>query len=177
VTDLERIAVLGTSGSGKTATARQLASKLAISHVELDALHWEPDWKEAETAVMRQRVTQATSGARWVVDGNYSVVRDIVWQRATHLIWLDYPFMIVMFRVIRRTLRRVITQEELWHGNRERWSAQFLSKDSLFLWVIQTHWKHRRDYPPQFHLPEHAHLKVVHLRSPKQTDDWLAQIG
>src|SRR5437016_1896693 len=77
-----RIVVIGTSGSGKTTQARHLSERLGIPHVELDALHWVPGWTEAPTDALRERVTEALAGDAWLVDGNYSVVRDIVWPRA-----------------------------------------------------------------------------------------------
>ena len=70
---MQRISIIGTSGSGKTTLAREISQRLAISHVELDKLHWEPNWVEVPNDVMRERVSQAVSGNTWVgksPDGN-----------------------------------------------------------------------------------------------------------
>ncbi|PSN09965.1 adenylate kinase, partial [filamentous cyanobacterium CCP5] len=67
----QRIVVIGTSGSGKTTLARQIAQSLQVTHIELDALHWEPHWTPAAPEVFRERVTIALAGDRWVADGNY----------------------------------------------------------------------------------------------------------
>lgn len=172
---LMRIAVVGTSGSGKTTLARQISQILAIRHVELDALHWEPNWTEAPKDVFRDRVLQALSGDSWVVDGNYSAVRDIVWGQADTIVWLDYSLPVMLSRVVRRTLRRVLMQEELWSGNRESWQTTF-SRDSIILWVLQTYKKNRKEYPILLSKPEYAHLKLVHLRSPRNTQNWLSSL-
>ena len=82
--------MIGVSGSGKTTLARQIARTLALPHVELDALYWEANWQAASRPVFRGRVQEATAGDAWVVDGNYSQSRDIVWSRATHLAGWDY---------------------------------------------------------------------------------------
>jgi len=60
----------------------------------------------------------------WVVDGNYeAVVSDgPIWRRADTVVWLDVPKRVAMWQVTTRTLRRAVTREELWHGNREEWS-------------------------------------------------------
>ncbi|HAJ60532.1 MAG TPA: adenylate kinase [Cyanobacteria bacterium UBA8543] len=171
----QRISVVGTSGSGKTTLARQISQCLAIPQVELDALHHEPNWTEAPIDVFRQRVEHSLSGDKWVVDGNYSKVRDIVWSRADTVVWLDYPLPVIMGRVVRRTFRRVVTQEELWNGNRETWQTMF-SRDSIILWALTTYRKKREQYPILFKQPEYAHLKVVHLRSPKTTQAWLKNL-
>lgn len=169
---MQRICVVGTSGSGKTTLAKQLSQRLAIPHVELDMLHWEPNWLEVSDDVMRERVSQALSGETWVVDGNYSQVRDIVWGRADTVVWLDYPFWVVMKQIVWRTLHRVMTQQEVCNGNRETWKKA-LSGDSIILWALKTYHKKRKDYPILFQKLEYAHLQVIHLRSPQATQNWV----
>jgi len=169
-----RLAVVGTTGCGKTTLAQRLSLLLHIPHVELDALHWGPNWTEAPDALFRERVDLALQGNAWVTDGNYHVVRDIVWSRANAVIWLDYPLAVIMTRLFWRTLQRALTQEELWSGNRERLRAAFFSRDSIFLWALKTYGRRRREYPLLLARPEHAHLAVVHLRSPSEAEKWLA---
>jgi adenylate kinase family enzyme len=168
----QRIAIVGTSGSGKTTLARQISQQLEIPHIELDALHWEPNWLEAPIDIFQARVTEALRGDRWVVDGNYSKVRDIIWRRADTIVWLDYAFPVVLGRLMKRTIWRVTTRQELWNGNREGLRETF-SQDSIVLWMLRTHWQHRKTYPLLFQQPEHAHLKVVRLSSPQKTQRWL----
>lgn len=168
-----RIAVVGTTGSGKTTTAEEIARRLGLPHIEIDALHWGPDWTPAPPEFLRQRVDEQTLGEAWVIDGNYGAVREIVWSRADTLVWLDLPFLVVMGRLLWRTLRRIVMREALWGVNRETWRAQFLSRDSLFLWAVKTHWRRRREYAELLSLPEYAQLQVVRLRSPRAVRAWL----
>jgi hypothetical protein len=46
-------------------------------------------------------------------------------------------------------------------------------RDSLFLWVLQSRPRHRREYPRLLEQPEYAHLKLIRLRSPRETEEWL----
>ncbi len=156
-----KIAIVGTSGSGKTTLARQTSQRLAIPHVELDALHWEPNWTEATIDVFRSRVEKALSGDAWVVDGNYSKIRPLVWSRADTIVWLDYSFAIVMGQILQRTIRRVVLREDCCNGNRETFQKAFLSSDSVIVWAIQTYQKNRRKYAILFQQPEFMHLKKV----------------
>jgi len=128
-----KIAIVGTSGSGKTTLARQMSQRLAVPHIELDALHWEPNWTEATIDVFRSRVKTALSGDAWVVDGNYSKIRPLVWSRADTIVWLDYSFAIVMGQILQRTIRRVVLREECCNGNRETFQKSFLSGDSVIV--------------------------------------------
>src|SRR5437870_1299209 len=126
-----RIVVVGTTGSGKTTTAGRMAEIVGAPHVELDALHWEADWTEADTETFRRRIVEATAGERWVVDGNYAKGRDLVWPRAEMIVWLDYSIVRIFRHLFFRTTRRIVTQEELWAGNRERFRTGFMSRESL----------------------------------------------
>lgn len=169
-----RVAVVGTTGAGKTTLARHLAHRLAVPHVELDALYWGPNWTPVPADLFRQRTALAVAEDAWVMDGNYHVVRDLVWSRATTVVWLDYPLLLILARLLRRTLRRTLSREELWSGNRERFREQFLSRESLFLWAFRTYRRRRREYPAFFKEPAYSHLAVVRLSSPRATEDWLA---
>lgn len=172
---MRRVSVVGTTGSGKTTLARQIGDRLGLPHVELDALYWDANWTSAPPALFHARAQQALAGETWVVDGNYSKVRDIVWSRADTIVWLDYALPVILFRLIRRTVGRVATQEPLWNGNREQFRSAFLSRDSILVWALRTHWRHRRDYSCLLARPENAHLAVVRLCAPAQTARWLDQ--
>ena len=175
-----RVVVVGTSGSGKTTVARELAEHLGVVHVVLDALNFEPGWVGLDRHApdeFRRRVKQAVAGDAWVVDGNYSIVRDLVWPKATAVVWLDYPLWLALWRLLRRTFHRVFAKEVLWQGNTESFQSQFLSRDSLFLWAVQSHARRRRTYPAALAQPEHAHLAVVRHRSPRETRAWLQRIA
>ncbi len=172
----QRIAVIGTTGSGKKTLARAMAARLDIPHVELDALHWGPNWTAPPHSDLRACVTAALDSECWVVDGNYSKVRDIIWVRAETAVWLDYSLPVTLWRLTRRTLRRLAKREVLWNGNRESWRQQFLSRESLFLWSWQTHGQHRRMYPVLFSQKEFAHLNVVKLNTPRDATDWLSAL-
>lgn len=172
----QRIAIVGTTGSGKTTLAQAVAHRLQIPHIELDALYWEPHWTPAPDDEFRSRVATAISPDRWVTDGNYSKVRELVWKRADTIVFLDYPFWLVLRRLLGRTVRRSLQKEPLWSGNRESLRQSFFSSDSILLWLFRTYARNRRKYPALLQQPEYQHLAVVHLRSPQDTELWLTKL-
>jgi hypothetical protein len=170
---LTRVVVVGTSCSGKTTLARRLATSLGTQHFELDALHWGPKWTPRPD--FKQEVLAAAQQPRWVVDGNYSAVRDILWRRCTAIVWLDYSFARVFSRALRRTIRRVVTGERLYDGNRETIRNTLLDSEAPLWLVVRTHGKRRREFPELFRRPEYRHATVIHLRAPAAAEMFLAE--
>jgi adenylate kinase family enzyme len=174
---MNRISVIGTSGSGKTAFANKFAGILRIPHVEPDALHWEADWVPAHREVFRSRVREAVGSERWVVDGNYSKsARDLVWGRADTIVWLDFSFTVTIGRVLRRTIYRLATGEKRCNGNREKVGLA-LSRDSILLWALQRYKRHRMEYPLLLATQEQRGARIVRLHSPKEADRWLMRLA
>jgi hypothetical protein len=170
--DLDRVAVIGTSCCGKTTFARRLAADLGMRHVELDALYWGPFWTPRPG--FRDEVQAAAQQQRWVIDGNYSAVRDIVWPRCTAIVWLDYSFARVFSQAIRRTLRRIVARERLHGGNRETIRGAFFEADGIPWWVVRTHGRRRREFPELFPRPEYGHAATIRLPTAAAAEAFLA---
>lgn len=170
---MRRILVIGTTGSGKTTLARQLGQVLGLPHAEQDAWNHHPGWQEAPLAEFRAQVDAFTAQPGWVMDGNYTKAQDISWPRADTAVWLDYSAPTVFWRLLRRTLQRMWTREELWNGNRERWQT-LLSRDGILSWFFRTHWKNRTRNRQK--LARYPHLDVVRLRSPAETERWVRRL-
>ncbi len=174
---MKRIVIIGATGSGKTTLAGQLARLLDSPHIELDALHWNPNWQASTPEDFIEKVDAATKKHAWVTDGNYTTkIAHLVWTRADTVVWLDYSFRLTFFRLLSRTLRRTFTREECCNGNRES-LGNLLSKDSILLWLFQSYWRHRREYSQKLSEPNYQHLRKVRLRSPKETARWLEQLS
>ena len=167
-----RINVKGTSGSGKTTFAQELARRLGLPFVELDALHHGPNWAEPTDEEFRARVREAIEAAPdgWVIDGNYDrKLGELVLGPSEKIVWLDLPFALKLRRLLRRTIRRILDDVELWSGNKESWRGAFWGRDSLFWWMVKTHFRHRREWPARFA----GDRRFVRLRSVREAREWL----
>lgn len=174
----QRIVVIGTTSSGKSTLAKQIAEKIDLQFVELDALYWEENWMPAPIFVFFERVENAVEADNWVIAGNYSSVRHIVWKRAQTIIWLDYPFHIVFWRLIARTIHRVVAKELLWGKNVENgWThLKVWSPDSLIYWLFKSYWRRKREIPLLLTFPKHQHLTLIHFKHPREAEQWLQNL-
>ena len=171
--------MVGNSGSGKTTVARELAARLGAEHIELDALFHQPGWQELNRDTFRAVVAERAEGERWVMCGNYSSALDVVWARADTVVWLDLPRRVVMRRVVGRTVRRSLTREELWNGNREplanlyRWDPE----RSIIRWAWTHHAVYHRRFADAMVDPRWASLPFVHLTTPEAVRSFVAGVA
>ena len=151
--------------------SRHLSARLNIPHIELDALNWQPGWRDLtryDPEEFERRVTHAIDAPDWIADGNYVSVRDQIWARATDLVWLDYERRVIMKRVVIRSLGRVMLRTELWSGNRERWS-NFVRPSHPIRWAWRSWEQQRSDTELRVQSAKFAHLTVLRLRTPRET--------
>lgn len=167
---IRRVSVVGVPGSGKTTFGGRLAAVLAVPIVELDAIIHQAGWNDLALAEFRSRVTEAIAGESWVVDGNYPNVLDLVWARADTVIWLDPPRRVAMRRVIARTLRRALTRQQLWNGNREpltnfyRWDPEL----NIIRWTWVKYPEYAVGYRRAMDHPAHDRLRFIRLATARQ---------
>lgn len=107
-----RIQIIGVIGAGKSTFARQLGEELSIPVCELDPLFHESRAGGALSAEDAQRTIQDLVGSsdEWILDGNHWVqLKDISYNRATDILWIDTPLPLTLWRVITRTIWEVLT--------------------------------------------------------------------
>ena len=136
--------IKGVSCSGKSTLGYKLSKVLDIPLTMLDELYWLPGWQENSIENFTEKVQKILSNENWVIDGNYSKLNKVTKITPDYIIWLDYPFHTIIWRCMKRSFHRIVKQEIVCNGNKETLRAVF-STDSLFLWIIKTYWKRKKD--------------------------------
>jgi adenylate kinase family enzyme len=173
---LKKIAIVGSSCSGKTTLSKVLEKQLKIKRIELDAINWQPDWQELDYDEFTKIVDEETRAESWVVDGNYqSRVKGLTLKRADTIIWLNLPFSTVYRRLFSRLYDRIIIGEELWNGNRESFWRTLFDKDSLLYWIPRRYWITRRGYRKFFANPLYEN-KVLEFQDADALALWLKSL-
>ena len=169
-----KVAVIASAGgNGKTTLGRELASRLHVPFVELDALVHGPGWVETSDEDLLAQVRPIVASDRWVIDGAYQhKLGDLVLDAADVVVWLDLPIRIWLPRLVRRTWRRIRSREQLWNGNRESLASAVWGRESLLVWAMRSHFRRRREWPKAL-----AGRRVIRLTTPSDVERFLRDAG
>ncbi|MET9559516.1 AAA family ATPase [Streptomyces tauricus] len=172
---MERILVVGVTGAGKSTLARAVGERLDMPYYEMDALYFTgPGWAVNDT--LTEEVARLTSAPRWIVDSvGYPEVRDLLWDRADTILWLDYGKRVVIPRAFRRSVRRTVTRESIFGGNRETW-AGWLSREHPVWWAWSQHAVRRQEIERRTRDPRFAPLDTLRFSRPRDTAAWLTSV-
>jgi adenylate kinase family enzyme len=174
-----KLRVVGVSGAGKTRLARTAGAALGLAVLELDAVFWDAGWqhRDVEEARALVRAFVAAHPEGWVVEGNWSSKLDGLLDPGTPggadaFVWLDHPRRVVLRRILSRTVRRALTREELWHGNRERPSSwlRWAPERNIVRWA----WVQHPILRERMLRKAADGAPIVRLAGQKAVDAWLA---
>jgi len=169
---MQRVLVMGSSGSGKSTFARRLAKLTGLPLVSLDALYWQPGWQPSEPVAFGLRVTDVVNGTGWIIDGNYtsSGAGELRRQRADTVIWFDLPRYVCMTGIMTRIIATYgKVRPEMAPGCPERIDLEFL----------QYVWSYRQQQRPkllEYFAGLRADQALICFKSRKQSDDYLAAV-
>ena len=168
---MRKIAIIGSGGAGKSTLARQLGEKLGIDVIHLDAHFWKPGWTATPDDEWRPLVEELASRDEWIIDGNYGNTLDIRLAAADTVIFLDFSNILCLWRVVKRRIQyHGRTRPDLNAGCPEQIDAEFLR------WI----WNFPRNSRPRVvaMLEAYAqHARIIHLRSPREAERFIAGIG
>lgn len=177
---MQRVSVVGSTGSGKTTVARAVAETLGYPYLELDSVYHQPGWIPLPDDEFRSIVSEFVAQESWVIDGNYTHggVLDLSWQRADTVVWVDPPKRTVMQRVVRRTVRRAVTREELWNGNREPLSnfTSWDPEENIIRWAWTHYDSRKQEYEAAMNDPAWTHLTFTRLESRTDVTDFIQSL-
>lgn len=168
--------IVGSPACGKSTLAARLAAEWSLDHVELDALRFVgPGWEQAPEDELTRRFNEAIRKERRAIAGN--VNQRHWWSHNDLIIWLDLPIRVWLPRLVRRSIRRVRTQEPLWGGSVERARDVFHwnPERSLIVYALLSGGRRRRRYE-DFVRREFA-PELWRVRSNAEVDRRLAELG
>lgn len=167
-TKLGRINVIGTTGAGKSTLAKKLAVILGHPYIEIDQIFWGPNWKKPTNREFYDNLKSFLDNhPTFILDGNYTKATALKWTYSETVIWVNLSFAQTLRQLIGRTLKRLVTQKELWPntGNRESIYAHLFTKDSIFYWFFKTFKGNQIKFRSDTVLKQWAHIQFIELTS------------
>jgi len=170
---MQRILVMGSSGSGKSTFAQRLSAITGIPMVSLDALCWKPGWIESDAAEFRTRVTEATRQPRWIMDGDY-ISHDAGHVRrgaADTVFWFDLP--------TRTCMTGILTRIATSHGRvRPEMAAGCPEKIDFAFWrYVWTYRRLRRPRMLEYLERLRPDQSLICFTNRTQADQYLAEVA
>ena len=170
---MQRVMVMGSSGSGKSTFARRLSEMIGAPFVSLDALYWKPGWVASDNAEFGELVADIARQPRWVMDGNYTRhgAGELRRQTSDTVIWFDLPRRTCMLGIIRRIAGSYgKVRPEMAEGCPERLDYEF------FRYV----WSYRRQQRPKllaYFQGLRADQSLICFTDRTQADDYLRSVA
>lgn len=164
---MQRVAIIGCGGSGKTTIGRRVAATIGTDVIHLDALYYDSEWNTLPAEKFAAIQEELTAAGTWVIDGNYASTLPIRLRRATHVIFLDLPAISCLRGIAQR--RRRYRGGQHHDGVYDRISWQFIT----YIWT------YRRRMAPRIRtlLAEHADHADVHIvRSRREANKLAAEL-
>ncbi len=135
---MQRVAVVGSGGAGKTTFAIACSAVTGLPVVHLDEHFWHPGWVESRQEEWRDHQAELLTGDKWIVDGNYGNTLDLRLSLVDTIIWLDFSRYVCLLGAVRRTLFNLGRPMQA-VGCPERFDREFLE------WV----WKFPKESRPK----------------------------
>lgn len=101
---MKRIAIIGSSGSGKSTFANKLGKKLNRTVTHLDKEYYTDGWKQKYSKEgWKDFLRSLVEEDQWIIDGNYRSSLIMRLDRADTIIFFDFPKWLCLWRALSRS--------------------------------------------------------------------------
>src|SRR2546426_7381630 len=166
---MQRIAVIGNGGGGKSTLARELGRHLSLPVYEVDEFQWLSGWRRAPLDAVAQTLEGWAAEDVWVIDGfgPWPVI-DRRMARADTIVYVDFPFRTHLWWATKRQFVSLVRHRA--------WAGQSAPPSSLLLFRTLRRVHAMRSDLLDLVTKSGRAVKLVHLRSPREMADWLDEV-
>lgn len=99
---MNKVAVIGCGGAGKSTFSRVLSKVLNIQVYHLDKLNWKPGWVPTPKDEWDDIIQNLVDKEKWIIDGNYGRTLDIRLNSTDTIVFLNMPTYLCIYRIVKR---------------------------------------------------------------------------
>ncbi|GAA2411173.1 DNA topology modulation protein [Nonomuraea africana] len=165
---MNRVAVVGSGGSGKSHLARELGRLLNAPVTHLDAVFYDDEWNALPPEKFEAAQRELVAAPRWVIDGNYNSSLHVRLEACDTVVMMDVSTPAALWGILSRQARHGAGQHAQGVYNRIHWG------------VVRYVTSYRRKMRPQVVAKIHQYAagkQVVFLTSRAKTRRWLEQLA
>jgi hypothetical protein len=170
---MQRIAIIGNAGGGKSALARKLGNALNISVYQFDDLQWQPGWTRTPEKEIHNAHSKWLAEPKWIIDGWGSWdILDKRFLAADTIIFVDFHIAVHYWWAAKRQLKAVLNLNSGWPPE----GCHALPVTGRLIKLI---WKIHKEIRPQLVelIYQHAsEAQIVHLKSPREMKEYLHKL-
>lgn len=162
---MNKVLVVGISGTGKTRFSKILGEKLDLPVVHLDSIFWKENWVEEDEKIVREKIQKEINKNKWIIEGYIEPLSKERVEAADKVFYLDYAGLSALIGGLQRFLKhRKTPRPEMPAGNTDDLGYKFLR--SLY----------NRDERPEIEKAIHSSSKVIRLHSRKEANNYLERL-
>lgn len=161
---MNRVAVFGNAGGGKSTLAKKLAGITGLPLHPVDSIKYKPGGDEIPHAEYLEIHARLLKHERWIIDGFGCV--NSTWERlaaADTLVYVDLPLVLHYLWVTKRLIKGILVNPEGWPANSPMWRSTLAGYR-----VIPLCHRHMTSKYRQLVAEAAVTKRVHHLRSPRQ---------
>lgn len=100
--ECKKIMIIGKPGSGKSTVAKKLSELLFLPVYHIDQYYFNPDWSKQDFEIFMQKQREIVNSDEWIIEGCSTKTFEVRWQKADLVLFLNYPNVVCLWRLIKR---------------------------------------------------------------------------
>lgn len=127
---MNKICIIGCSGTGKTTLANNLGKELKLPVYHLDGINYFSNWEARDKNERDKIILEKINEDKWIIDGTYNSTLLQRLEKSDFIIFLDYSSFAQISGVIGRFIKNRGKEKEEIPGCKEQMNSEF------FWWVV-----------------------------------------